>query len=122
MSWGRVTAAHGGVLAFSIAVLMLRAGQAGKITGVVTDPAEQIIPNARVTVTKDGASNPIEVRTDYYGKFRIDNLASGVFTLTLSATGFEDEQVQGVRVNDGEETRVPRIALKVINPYPNGCG
>jgi len=73
----------------------------GKITGVVTDPAGAVVPNARVTISgPDGFSE--EAPSDAQGRFAAAGLVPGEYRLQAAADGFVSYQSAGLRIRAGD--------------------
>lgn len=70
----------------------------GGISGTVVDSAGSVIPFAKISVVSNstGAKYEQTVRPD--GEFSILNLPVGVYTLTITANGFQDLKVDSVSV------------------------
>lgn len=74
-----------------------RSGSGG-ISGTITDASGASIANATVTATTQGTNQSITRQTASDGTFNIAPLPNGVYTLTISAMGFQRYVEQGVRV------------------------
>src|SRR5450759_2715802 len=73
----------------------------GKITGVVTDPAGAVVPNARVTISgPDGFSE--EAPSDAQGRFAAAGLVPGEYRLEAAADGFVSYQSADLRIRAGD--------------------
>jgi Carboxypeptidase regulatory-like domain len=85
-----------GVIATPAAAQQITSG----IQGQVQDDAGNGIPNATVAITdtRTGATSRITTGSD--GAFRAGNLVTGgPYTITATATGFEGQTVENVRIN-----------------------
>jgi len=73
----------------------------GGIAGTVVDPVGSVIAGANITLTNNatGAKYTQTSRTD--GEFNLLNLPIGVYTLTISSSGFSALTVSGVNVTVG---------------------
>lgn len=73
----------------------------GGIAGTVVDPVGSVIAGATITLTNNatGAKYTQTSRTD--GEFNVLNLPIGVYTLTISSSGFSALTVSGVNVTVG---------------------
>ena len=61
----------------------------GDIAGVVTDPTNAVIPNAKVTVTNEATRAVHTTNTNAEGAYRFSFLAPGTYTLAAAAGGFQ---------------------------------
>jgi len=62
----------------------------GSLTGVVTDPAQAVIPGAKVAVIDAQKGYEFTAATDGSGRFVVRNLPPGVYRLKVTAPGFRD--------------------------------
>jgi TonB-dependent receptor len=85
------------------------AGDKATIKGKVRDAGDVPVAGAKVTLLPLG----IEVVSDDEGEFRLPEVASGKYSLTVSYVGFAP-QTQTVEVNAGEKLSV-NLKLKVAN-------
>jgi hypothetical protein len=82
-------------VALSLAVSSLFGQDAtGKITGVITDPAGAMVPNAKVVVTNVGTNIKHETLTNQEGIYQVLQLNIGSYKVTASAPGFETVTLQ----------------------------
>lgn len=70
----------------------------GGIQGTITDASGAVIPNITVTATNSETSQSFNATTNENGKYLIGNLALGTYNVRVSAAGFKDTVVQGVKV------------------------
>jgi len=70
----------------------------GTIAGVVTDPAGQVVPNAKVTARSESSGETREVVTGGLGEYRIESLTPGPYQVTVDAQGFAKTQVNNFQV------------------------
>ena len=74
------------------------------IHGTITDPSDAAIPGASVTVS--GADGTVKtITTDALGRYVLNGLPPGSYTLRASATGFTLFEKTGVAVVDGTKRR-----------------
>ena len=73
----------------------------GGIEGKVTDPKGAPVAGATVTVTNSTTNQKFTARTDTEGRYKIENLPTGVYALVVSAPGFSELGRDSVKVEDG---------------------
>src|SRR5580704_19404344 len=83
----------------------LAQGQKGAISGIVTDDSGAVLKGAQVTLE----SPVFNTVSDEQGRFYINDLASGNYTLTIAYVGFTKFELP-VNVSDGQ---VANIAAKL---------
>ncbi|HEU0273843.1 MAG TPA: carboxypeptidase-like regulatory domain-containing protein, partial [Candidatus Udaeobacter sp.] len=67
-------------------------GQGGgnaAITGTVTDPADAVVPSAKVTVTQKSTGVVRSATTNANGAFNVPSLPPDTYTITIEASGFK---------------------------------
>lgn len=62
----------------------------GDLAGIVTDPSAAAVPTARIAVKADATGETYSANTNTEGEFRVSLLRPGTYTVTVSATGFQD--------------------------------
>jgi hypothetical protein len=104
----RFLSARWAIALLAIALAVPAFGQYGSSTGGiqgrVTDEQGGVLPGVQVTLKGPGA--PSTVYTDARGEFRASNLDAGVYTLTLSLSGFQNVVRDNVTVNIGRNTEL----------------
>jgi outer membrane receptor for ferrienterochelin and colicins len=94
--WMTSTALMLGLLPFAAGQV---SAQGGTISGKVTDQSSGApLENAQVQVSGGGASLGAVTAAD--GSYRVLNVGSGVYTVTVRRIGFESQTVEGKRAND----------------------
>lgn len=81
----------------------------GQISGTVTDPKGGSVAAAKVRVTEQNTKAVREVSADSAGDFRVPNLDAGVYTMTISATGFADAMRKDVQLLARQELRLDTV-------------
>ena len=73
-------------------------GQAdtGVITGTVTDQRGAVIPSAKVTITSQSTADSTVITADSRGSFSSAPIKADVYSVTVTAPGFESETRVGV--------------------------
>jgi hypothetical protein len=94
--------------------------QSGGLIGRIVDPTNNAIPGATVQITGEGHS--ASAVSDWTGRFRFAELATGTYTVTVSLAGFRT-QTKVVRIDSptGPELLVtlsPGILVEVLPVVP----
>lgn len=104
---------------FAASLMLLCAGLAdaqlagkGAISGTVTDNTGAVIPGATVTATNNATGISTTTTTTGSGLYVFDNLDPGVYTVTVTAKGFETLTQKGIHVN-GTQTQTYNPSLPV---------
>src|ERR1019366_10114250 len=61
----------------------------GTLAGTVTDPSGGAVPNAAVSVKANATGVSTDVTTNADGLYTAPNLTPGVYTVTITAPGFQ---------------------------------
>ena len=83
----------------------------GEVTGSVTDPTGAVVANATVTLNSKDVGTTQAVSTNAAGGFRFPLLRPGLYSITVTATGFSTA-TQGITVGVGQVTTAA-IQLRV---------
>ncbi|HKY28085.1 MAG TPA: TonB-dependent receptor [Pyrinomonadaceae bacterium] len=78
----------------------------GAIGGAVTNQNKEVVPGASVLSRNAETNKEDTATTDDQGKFRINNLPPGVYSVTINATGFGPFSQEGVVVEVGRVTEI----------------
>jgi carboxypeptidase family protein len=89
-------------------------GSTSSLTGSVTDPAGSVIPAAQITIKNNATGAEFRAATAGNGTFSIPALDAGTYTVTVSATGFKQSIVTGVKLEAGVPGTV-RVSLDIGN-------
>jgi len=68
----------------------------GIITGVVSDPAGSVVPNAEVLLKSIDTGIERRVRTDNSGVYNFPNLTPGAYKVSVTAAGFRSLETQPI--------------------------
>jgi Carboxypeptidase regulatory-like domain len=90
------------LLAFSLAVAANAQTFRGAINGTVTDPSGAAVPNASVKATETTTGIDRTTVTTSDGAFAFQDLALGLYKVTVTATGFPTYTVDKVEVIAGQ--------------------
>jgi len=86
----------------------------GTITGSVTDGSGAVVPNAKVVILDLATNTPHETRTNSQGVYRVFGLSSGQYQVSVSQTGMNTAQINGVQVR-GSDVVTANAVLKVAS-------
>ncbi len=95
-------------------------GSGGRIEGKVTDPKGAVLVGAAITVTEEATKQSYTAVTDDQGRYKVEGLAAGTYTVAISAKGFNEGRRESVRLDYGavvpldwrlEVATVSRIAM-----------
>ena len=89
--------------------------QTGTVTGTVTDVSGSVIPGVRVTAS--GTAGNAAAVTDVNGRYTLENLPAGEYTVTAALSGFFVSK-RGISVGSGESVALA-FTLKVQVPRPS---
>lgn len=87
-------------LALLLAQSAIYAQSTGAIAGTVTDPNGSVVPGAAIKV-KGEAGQEFNAVTNDGGGYRIPSVATGNYTVTVTATGFKTSTFTNVKVDVG---------------------
>src|SRR5262245_18187294 len=72
----------------------------GRVEGKVTDPKGAAIPGAAVTVTYQLTKHDFTAVTDAQGRYKVESLPSGTYTVRVAVKGFIEGRREDVNVED----------------------
>jgi hypothetical protein len=78
----------------------------GAVVGFVTDPSDNAVPAAKVTLTNTGTGETSKATTDAAGNYAFPNVAPGQYRLDVEHSGFERFTAQNVNVQVDQTTRI----------------
>lgn len=93
-------------------LLLAQSTTDGAIGGTVYDTNGAVVPSAKITVHNTGTNAEKAVTSDESGYYRVTNLPSGTYTVTINQPGFAPYKAEQVVVQVGSVTDVsPRLAV-----------
>jgi hypothetical protein len=90
-------------------------GSTGSLAGTVTDPSAAVVAGATVVVRSNATGQEFTATTADNGTFNVPALASGNYTVTITAGGFKQAVLPDVKVDVGQPSSVS-VALEVGAP------
>jgi hypothetical protein len=88
-----------------------RSGQAA-VEGTIYDVVQAVIVRAEIKLTNEETKREISTRSNEYGKFRVTDLAPGVYTIQIRSSGFASLRLSGINVAE-EEALNMAVTLQV---------
>src|SRR3954470_16987122 len=76
------------------------------LTGVVTDPSQSVVPNAKVVLKDVGSGSVRETVSNGDGYYTFASVPVGTYSLTVEATGFKGHKDAEIRLGGGERRNV----------------
>ncbi|HST78171.1 MAG TPA: TonB-dependent receptor [Verrucomicrobiae bacterium] len=108
------------LLAISGTLLLAQSTTDGAIGGTVYDVNGAVVANATVTVHNNGTNAEKAITTDGSGYYRVTNLPSGTYTVTINQQGFAPYKVNQVIVQVGSVTDIsPRLEVGATTEVVN---
>jgi len=89
------------VLSLGSTRLAAQTATSGDVSGVVTDPSNSVVPDAKVSLKDNSKGNVQETKTNKDGAFRFYLLTPGPYTLSVTASGFQ-VQLRQVQASAGQ--------------------
>jgi hypothetical protein len=80
-------------------------GPKAAVSGAITDPAGASIPNASVAVTNSLTQAVRRTTTDPAGRYTVDHLDPGTYTVEAEAPGFTPQQISGLALTPSQQTQ-----------------
>jgi hypothetical protein len=72
------------------------------LNGTVTDASGAVVPNAKVTISSSSTGFSRSVVTNSIGRYSIDELTPGTYSMSVEATGFKKDLVPRVTLYVGQ--------------------
>src|ERR1017187_1864945 len=84
----------------------------GSLTGNVTDPSGAAVPSAKVDAVNNGTGVSRQTGTDERGAYLFNDVAAGIYKVTVTHSGFKTVLENAVLVNANEVRRID-VALQI---------
>ena len=105
--------------------LIIVHGSGGRIEGKVTDPNGAAVVGAAVTISDEVNNQTFTAVTDQQGRYKIEGVPAGVYTLVISASGFSEARKESIKLDDGAtvpvDLRLEIAALEANVTIPAGA-
>ena len=85
----------------AIAIMSAQTNQYGTIKGTALDPSGAPIPGATITLTSPALVVPQTMTADSSGHYHFEQLPTGVYRVSASATGFQQYNRENIQVTAG---------------------
>lgn len=102
----------GFVLVFVLTVGAWAQGIFATLTGVVSDPSQSVVANAKVTLRDVGSGSIRETTTNGEGYYTFASVPVGTYSLVVEAQGFKSHKDDQIRLGGGERRNV-NVGLEV---------
>ena len=83
------------------------------ILGVVTDPADAVVPHAAMTATEASTGQSRSTASDEAGRFRFNDLRPGAYLIRVQAPGFKAFDLTNINLLSGETRDLGRLVLQI---------
>ena len=98
----RNTILCGLLLVFALTLpLVVAHGSGGRIEGKVIDPKGDPVAGASVIITEEVNNQKFTAVTDQQGRYKIEGLPAGGYTVVISASGFSEARKESVKLDEG---------------------
>ena len=81
-------------------------GSTGSITGTVVDPKGAVVAGATVVVKSTSTNQEQTTQTSNDGTFTVPSLTAGIYTATITASGFKQAVVTEIKVDVGKPSSI----------------
>src|ERR1700694_3272090 len=91
------------VLIFTLSLNCFGQSNLAAISGVITDSTGGVVPQTTITATDVATGVQTPATTNSAGYYRLQNLAIGVYNITVDHPGFRKYVREGVTLTTGQE-------------------
>ncbi|MGC2637369.1 MAG: carboxypeptidase-like regulatory domain-containing protein [Acidobacteriaceae bacterium] len=98
----------------------IRAQQATtSLNGAVTDPSGSVLPNAKVTITREATGQVLTAATNARGEYQFSQITPGTWTVTVSVSGFADQSKVGTLLVSEPATIDFKMSVQAVSQTVN---
>src|SRR5260370_27188375 len=90
------------VFVFCAASAFAQSTNTPTLTGAVTDPTQAVVPDARITITREETGIRREARTDAGGEYRVVLLPPGQYHISVEKPGFLAQTRKSIELTVGQ--------------------
>jgi hypothetical protein len=87
----------------------------GAVSGTVTDASGAVIPNATVTAVDNAKGTSFTTTSRSDGNFAFPALPIGVYTVTITSSGFAPNKIGNIQVNTGVDDALGKQTLGIAS-------
>ncbi|HEU4710647.1 MAG TPA: carboxypeptidase-like regulatory domain-containing protein [Pyrinomonadaceae bacterium] len=83
-----------------------QAGSTGSLSGTVLDPKGAVVAGASVKVVAKATNQEFTAQTSEDGTFTVPTLTAGIYTATVTASGFKQSVVTDIKIDVGKPSSI----------------
>ena len=97
---------------FVLAPAAFSQGSTGRLIGTISDPGGAVVPGATVTVKDSQTGREVTVTASSEGNYTVSQLDVGIYTLTVTATGYSTFTATNLKVDSNRDNTL-NVSLTV---------
>jgi Carboxypeptidase regulatory-like domain len=96
------------LLALSVcaAPVFAQTGSTGSLTGTVVDPKGAVVAGASIKIVAKATGQEFDAQTSEDGTFTVPTLTAGIYTATVTASGFKQSVVTDIKIDVGKPSSI----------------
>ncbi len=94
------------VLGVCVVPVFAQAGSTGSLSGTVMDPKGAVVAGASVKIVAKATTQEFNAQTNEDGTFTIPTLTAGIYTATVTASGFKQSVVTEIKIDVGKPSSI----------------
>ncbi len=83
-----------------------QAGSTGSLSGTIMDPKGAVVAGASVKVVSKATGQEFSAQTSDDGTFTVPSLTAGIYTATVTASGFKQTSVTDIKIDVGKPSSI----------------